>query len=233
MLKNYKFTPDSISPLYVIIASLFVCFLMIANISASRMVSLPWGIIVTGDIFLFPLTYIFGDILTEVYGFKRSRLVIWLGMAANVIMITYFTLLIEMPFPADFVANDAFRTVLGAVPIIVVGSVVAFFAGEFSNSATLSILKRWTKGKYLWLRTIGSTIIGQVFDTLTFMFIAFSFLPSDIFWQMVLVQYLFKVLYEIAVTPLTYLVIRKIKKVEQLDTIDYGVKYNPFSLKVK
>lgn len=233
MLKNYKFTPDSISPLYVIIAALFVCFLMIANISASRMVSLPWGIIVTGDIFLFPLTYIFGDILTEVYGFKRSRLVIWLGMAANVLMVTYFTLLIKMPFPADFVSNDAFRTVLGAVPIIVVGSIAAFFAGEFSNSATLSILKKWTGGKYLWLRTIGSTIIGQVFDTLTFMFIAFSFLPSDIFWQMVLVQYLFKVLYEIAVTPITYIVIKKIKKVEQLDTFDHGVKYNPFSLKVK
>lgn len=233
MLKNYKITPDNISPLYVIIAGLFVCFLMIANIAANRMVNLPFGIIVTGDIFLFPITYIFGDVLTEVYGFKRSRLVIWLGMIANLLMIGYFTLLIKMPFPSDFVANDAYKTVLGVTPIIVLASIAAFFAGEFANSSALSIIKKLTKGKFLWLRTIGSTIIGQIFDTLTFMFIAFSFLPSGIFWQMVLVQYLFKVIYEIVATPLTYMVIKKIKKVEQLDTYDYGVKYNPFSLKVK
>ena len=233
MLKNYRITPENISPLYVIIAALFVCFLMIANISANRMVELPWGIIVTGDIFLFPLTYIFGDILTEVYGFKRSRLVIWLGMIANIIMITYFSFLIKMPFPVDFVSNSAFQTVLGATSIIVIASIAAFFAGEFANSSALSIIKKVTKGKFLWLRTIGSTVLGQIFDTLTFMLIAFSFLPADIFWQMVIVQYLFKVIYEIAATPLTYMIIRKIKKVENLDTFDYGVKYNPFSLKIK
>lgn len=225
--------PENISPLYVTIAGLFVCFLMIANISASRMVELPWGIIVTGDIFLFPLTYIFGDILTEVYGFKRSRFVIWLGMAANILMVLYFYLLIRTPFPSDFVANDAFKTVLGSTPLIVLASIAAFFAGEFANSSSLSIIKKLTKGKFLWLRTIGSTIIGQIFDTLTFMLIAFSFLPAEIFWQMIIVQYLFKVGYEIVATPLTYMIIRKIKKVEQLDTFDYGVKYNPFSLKIK
>lgn len=233
MLKNYKLVPENISPLYVIIAALFVCFLMIANISANRMVELPWGIIVTGDIFLFPLTYIFGDVLTEVYGFKRSRLVIWLGMGANILMITYFSFLIKMPFPSDFVSNSAFQTVLGSTPIIVLASIAAFFAGEFANSAALSIIKKLTKGRFLWIRTIGSTIIGQIFDTLTFMLIAFSFLPAEIFWQMVIVQYLFKLIYEIAATPLTYAIIRKIKKVEQLDTFDYGVKYNPFSLKIK
>jgi len=233
MFKNYKVTPENISSLYVIIAGLFVCFLMIANIAANRMVSLPFGIIVTGDIFLFPLTYIFGDVLTEVYGFKRSRLVIWLGMLANLIMIGYFTLLIKTPFPSDFVANDAYRTVLGVTPIIVLASILAFFAGEFSNSASLSIIKKWTKGKFLWIRTIGSTIIGQIFDTLTFMFIAFNFLPKELFWQMVLAQYLFKVIYEILATPLTYMIVKRIKKVEQLDTFDYGVKYNPFSLKIK
>lgn len=225
--------PENISPLYVTIAGLFVCFLMIANISANRMVELPLGIIVTGDIFLFPLTYIFGDILTEVYGFKRSRFVIWLGMAANILMITYFSFLIKTPFPSDFVSNSAFQTVLGSTPIIVLASIAAFFAGEFANSSSLSIIKKLTKGKFLWIRTIGSTIIGQIFDTLTFMLIAFSFLPTEIFWQMVIVQYLFKLIYEIAATPLTYMIIRKIKKVENLDTFDYGVRYNPFSLKIK
>lgn len=233
MLKNYRIMPENISPLYVTIAGLFVCFLMIANISASRMVELPLGIIVTGDIFLFPLTYIFGDILTEVYGFKRSRFVIWLGMTANILMVLYFYLLIRTPFPSDFVLNDAFKTVLGSTPLVVLASIGAFFAGEFANSSSLSIIKKLTKGKFLWVRTIGSTIIGQIFDTLTFMLIAFSFLPAEIFWQMVIIQYLFKLIYEILATPLTYMIIKKIKKVENLDTFDYGVKYNPFSLKIK
>lgn len=229
--KKYQIYPTKISSLFVIIAVFFVCFLMIANIVAGRMITVG-GLILTGDIFLFPLTYIFGDILTEVYGFKRSRLVIWAGMAANLIMVAYFMFIINSPYPSDFVNNDAYRTVLGTTPLIVLASILAYFGGEFTNSSVLSIIKKWTKGKFLWIRTISSTIIGQIVDTLIFMTIAFSFLPPEVFWQMVLLQYLFKVVYEILATPLTYWVIRKIKKVEQLDTFDYGVKYNPFSIKL-
>lgn len=232
MNNNYKNYPDKISPLYLIISVFFVCFLMIANITSGRLVSVG-GLVVPGAVFLFPITYIFGDILTEVYGFKRSRLIIWLGMIANVLMALYFTFVVNAPAPGTFGGIEAYKTVLGTTPIFVLASILAFFGGEFSNSASLSIIKKWTKGKYLWVRTIGSTILGEIVDTLIFMSIAFSFLPHSVFWQMVIVQYLFKLIYEIAATPLTYMVIRKIKKVEQLDTFDYGEKYNPFSLKIK
>lgn len=231
MLKNYKITPENISPLYVTIAVFFVTFLLISNIVASRLVIIN-GFVLSGALFLFPLTYLFGDVLTEVYGFRRSRLIIWLGMGANIIMAAYFTFLVNTPYPSDFIANDAFRTVLSATPLVVLASILGYFGGEFTNSSSLSIIKKWTKGKYLWIRTIGSTILGEIVDTLVFMGIAFSFLPHDIFWQMVLVEYCFKVLVEIVFTPFTYWIIRKLKKAENLDTFDYGVKYNPFSLKI-
>ena len=220
-----------ISPLYVIMAGLFVCFLMISNIIVNRLVDIK-GIVITGDLFLFPITYIFADILTEVYGYERSRLIIWIGFAANAIMVLYFTFVINLPFPKDFVDNGAFKTVLGATPIVVIASLLAYFFGEFSNSIVLSLMKKWTKGKYLWTRTIGSTLVGQIADTLTFMTIVFHTLPLNIFIQLTLVQYVFKVGYEILATPLTYWVVAKIKKIEKIDVFDYGVTYNPFSLKI-
>lgn len=219
------------SSLYVIIAGLFVCFLMISNIIVNRLVDLK-GIEITGDLFLFPVTYVFGDILTEVYGYEKSRLIIWLGFATNAIMALYFTFVINLPFPKDFVDNAAFKTVLGTTPIVVIASLCAYFLGEFSNSTVLSVMKKWTKGKYLWTRTIGSTLVGQIADTLTFMTIVFHALPLNIFIQLTVVQYVFKVSYEVLATPFTYWIVAKIKKIEKIDTFDYGVTYNPFSLKI-
>lgn len=229
MEKNFKHYPDQISPLYVMIAVLFVCFLMISNIIVNRLVSFS-GIVLNGDLFLFSFTYIFGDILTEVYGFKRSRLVIWMGFLANIIMAAYFTLILQLPFPAEFTDNNAFKTVLSATPLIVLASITAYIVGEFSNSVTLSVLKKKTKGKYLWLRTIASTLIGQIGDTVTFMVIAFHWLPLPVLIQLIVVAYLFKVSYEILATPLTYVLIKRIKRYEKLDTYDYGESYNPFSV---
>ncbi len=187
-------------------------------------------IIVNGDFFLFPLTYIFGDILTEVYGFKRTRLIIWLGFLTNIIMAIYFYIVLRLPYPKDFVDNKAFITVLGSTPLIVFASISAYFLGEFSNSVTLSIMKKITKGKWLWTRTIGSTIIGQFADTGAFMLIAFHFLPFQVLIQIMAVQYIFKVGYEIFATPFTYLITNKVKEYERLNTFDYGIKYNPFSI---
>lgn len=231
MKLRYKLYPENISPLYVVLAGLFICFLIISNIIVNRLV-LFGGLVITGDLFLFPLTYIFGDILTEVYGFERTRLVVWLGFLTNIIMTLYFAMVLRLPYPSDFTDNNAFMTVLGATPIVVFASISAYFLGEFSNSVTLSFLKKKTSGKWLWTRTIGSTIVGQMADTLTFMGIVFHSLPFEIFFQLVTVQYFFKVGYEILATPLTYLVINKVKKYEGLDTYDYGVTYNPFSLKI-
>jgi queuosine precursor transporter len=226
---KYKIYPDKISPLYVVIAGLFICFLMISNIIVGRLVSIH-GIIVNGDFFLFPLTYIFGDILTEVYGFQRTRLVIWLGFLTNIIMAIYFSIVLKLPYPKEFSTNQAYAVVLGNTPIIVFASITAYFLGEFSNSITLSVMKKITKGKWLWTRTISSTLIGQLFDTVTFMLIAFNYLPRNTLIQIMLVAYSFKVGYEILATPITYFVIKKIKKLEHLDVFDYGVKYNPLTI---
>ncbi|HRN71048.1 MAG TPA: queuosine precursor transporter [Candidatus Woesebacteria bacterium] len=228
-LKQY---PTTISPTFVVIAGLFVCFLMMANIIVNRLVTFG-GLVFNGDLFLFPLTYIFGDILTEVYGFKRSRLVIWVGFAANIIMALYFSVVLRLPYPTEFTDNNAFMTVLGATPLIVTASLIAYFFGEYTNSATMSILKKKTEGKWLWMRTIGSTLVGQLVDTVLFMTIALHYLPPVVLLQIIAVNYSVKVAYEVFATPFTYVAINKLKKAEGVDTYDYGVKYNPFGLDVE
>ena len=232
-LIKFKPYPDKISPLYVILTVLFVACLMIANIVSGRLVQVG-SLTLTSAIFLFPITYIFGDILTEVYGFERSRLVIWLGIIANIIMSLYFWLIIKTPVPVFFEGAEAYKTVLGFTPLVVFASTLGFFAGEFANSSALSILKKVTHGKWLWTRTIGSTIVGEFVDTAIFISIAFAaVLTLGASIPMLIAQYIFKTLYEIVATPLTYFIVKKVKKAEELDTFDYGVKYNPFSLKIK
>jgi len=230
-MRKYHLSPQGISPLFVGITSFFVVFLMIANITANRLVNL-FGFTLSAAIFIFPITYIFGDILTEVYGYKRTRLVIWLGFAANIIMALYFNFIIKLPYPADITDNKAYITVLGSTPLIVFASMVGYFLGEFGNSMTLSVLKKMTKGKCLWSRTIGSTVVGQLLDTVVFMSIAFYSLPRPLLISLIITQYILKVLYEVIATPITYIVVAKIKKVERVDTYDYGVKYNPFSFDI-
>lgn len=220
----------SLSIPFLIITGFFISFLLITNVVAGRLVQLG-GMTLTADLFLFPLTYIFGDVLTEVYGFRKARLAIWLGFAANFIMALVFILVISLPSPSFWEHEAAYRTVLGFAPRIVLASLIAYFAGEFSNSVVLSRLKIATRGRWLWTRTIGSTLIGQGIDTTVFMSIAFVGLYStDIFMSMVLVQYGWKVAYEVLATPVTYAVIGYLKRSEGLDTYDYDVDYNPFRL---
>jgi uncharacterized integral membrane protein (TIGR00697 family) len=231
--REYKIYPDKISSLYVVLTVFFVACLMISNIISGRLVQIG-NFTLTSAIFIFPITYIFGDILTEVYGFERSRLVIWLGMFVNILMSSYFFFIIQTPTPVFFKNADAYRIVLGSTPLLVFASILGYFVGEFSNSTFLSIMKKVTKGKFLWIRTIGSTVVGEFVDTLIFISIAFiNILPINVLIQLIIIQYSFKTLYEIAATPLTYWIIAKIKKAECLDTFDYGIKYNPFSLKLK
>jgi uncharacterized integral membrane protein (TIGR00697 family) len=186
----------------------------------------------TADLFLFPITYLFGDVLTEVYGFKRARLTIWIGFAANLFMAAVFMIIVSLPSPSFWDQENAYRAVLGFAPRIVLASLIAYFAGEFTNSAILSRMKVLTAGKWLWTRTIGSTLAGEGVDTLVFMSIAFSGLYSArIFWGMVLVQYGWKVAYEVLATPLTYYVVNRLKRLEGIDTYDHNISYNPFALK--
>ena len=224
-----KKTRSSHSSLFVAITTLFVACLLVSNIVAGKLISFA-GTFLPAAVILFPLTYIMGDILTEVYGFARARMVIWLGFAANALMSLVFLIVVALPFPDFFQNQTAFATVLGFAPRIVVASLIAYWAGEFANSIVLSALKKTTKGRYLWIRTIGSTIVGQAVDTAFFITIAFAgTLPADVLLTLVLNQYLFKVVYEVVLTPVTYVVVRIFKKTEGIDTFDTGVRYNPFA----
>ncbi|HHW60800.1 MAG TPA: queuosine precursor transporter [Syntrophomonadaceae bacterium] len=226
-------TSPQISVPFMIITCLFVTCLLITNIVAGRLIYL-FGMNLTADLFLFPITYIFGDVLTEVYGFKKARLTIWLGFAANLLMSVFFMIIITLPYPEFWQHNNAYNTVLGFTPRLVAASLTAYFIGEFSNSIVLSKMKILTQGRHLWARTIGSTIVGQGLDTFVFMLIAFSGLYSwPIFFSMVLAQYLWKVGYEVLATPLTYLFVGWLKKKEGIDTFDKDVSYNPFQLGIR
>jgi len=219
-------------PLYPVLGGLFVAFLLISNVVAGKLIVVA-GLVLPAAVVLFPVTYIFGDVLTEVYGFKRSRLIIWTGFAANVLMALVFQLVVALPHPPFWTGQNAYATVLGMVPRIVVASLLAYLAGEFSNSIVLSKMKLLTQGRWLFTRTIGSTVVGEGVDTLIFITLSFyGLVPSSVLLQMMVAQYLWKVAYEVLATPLTYLVVGWVKRVDGLDTYDYGVRYNPFSLEV-
>ncbi|MBN1143877.1 MAG: queuosine precursor transporter [Bacteroidales bacterium] len=213
-----------------ILVALFVAVLLISNIASTKILTF-WKFTFDGGTLLFPLSYIFGDILTEVYGFRRSRRVIWLGFFCALLMSLVLFVVQSLPPAADWPHQQAFENLLGFIPRIVLASLIAYFMGEFSNSVTLSLLKIKTKGKFLWLRTIMSTIIGEGIDTMVFCMVAFyGVLPNNVLWAVILSNYIFKCSIEILFTPLTYLIVNKLKKKEKVDTYDYGVTYNPFKI---
>lgn len=215
-----------------ILVALFVAVLLISNIASTKILTL-WKFTFDGGTILFPLSYIFGDILTEVYGFKRSRRVIWLGFMSALLMSLIFFIVQILPPAADWSNQQAYERILGFVPRIVLASLLAYFAGEFSNSAILSRLKIFTHGKFLWTRTISSTIVGQGLDTIIFCIVAFyGTMPGSLLWAVIISNYIFKCSVEICFTPVTYAVVKLLKRRENIDTYDYGIRYNPFDLKV-
>ncbi|MCL5965018.1 MAG: queuosine precursor transporter, partial [Deinococcus sp.] len=187
-----------------------------------------------GGTFLFPLTYIFGDVLTEVYGYARSRRVIWFGLAMNLLAALIFGLVGLLPTEASSPTKGAFEAVLGFVPQIVLASLAAFFVGEFLNAFVLAKMKVATKGRWLWTRTLGSTLIGQGADTLTFTLLAFGIganaLPREVLWQIIGFNYLYKVGIEALLTPATYAVVGFLKRAEHEDYYDKDTNFNPFAL---
>ena len=213
-----------------VLVALFVAVLLISNIASTKILTI-WKFTFDGGTLLFPLSYIFGDILTEVYGFRRSRRVIWLGFFSALIMSLVLFVVQILPPARDWTNQKAYEAVLGFVPRIVAASLLAYFAGEFTNSMILSRLKILTKGRYLWTRTIGSTLIGEGFDTIIFCMVAFyGVLPASVFKAVLISNYIFKCAVEIIFTPLTYLIVRTLKRKEKTDVYDYGVKYNPFQV---
>ena len=226
-LNTNKISKTPLSLLFLIIGFIYVSCLITSNIISAKMISVL-GITLPAAVVLFPITYIIGDVMTEVYGYRKARIIIWSGFGCNLFAVLVFLLAIILPYPSFWTNQEAFASVLGTTPRILLASLTGYLFGEFSNSIVLSRLKVVTNGKRLWVRTIVSTIIGELLDSVIFITIAFAgTMDFKELLLMILFQYLFKVLYEILCTPLTYFVIRKVKKHENIDTYDVGVSYNP------
>ena len=227
----------------IILVALFITVLITSNILAVKLIhlgTLPFQFLGSDLVFLpaamivFPVSYIIGDVLTEVYGFRTARGVIWLGFGCNVLVVLLLWLGGLIPPEAVIRDNqDAYTAILGQLPWILLGSFAAYLVGEFSNSATLASLKFWTQGRFLWVRTIGSTIVGQGLDSFVFIFIAFGAggdLPVVVLFRLALFQWWAKIGYEALATPLTYAVVTYLKQKEQLDVYDAPRSLNPLGV---
>lgn len=214
-----------------VITGLFVGILILSNVLAAKMVSIG-PFIFDGGTLIFPLSYIFGDVLTEVYGYRESRKVIWTGMAMLLLMSLNIWIIGMLPADPAWTLQTDFNNVLMQVPRIAFGSIVAYFLGEWSNSVVLSRLKVLMQGKMLWARTIGSTLVGEFLDSVVFVAIAFTGLyPASVLVGMALSNYLFKTVIEVVFTPVTYGVVGFLKNREQTDVYDLGVRYNPLPVR--
>ncbi len=213
------------------ITGAFVAVLLISNVASSKIVSLgPFTF--DGGTLLFPLSYIFGDVLTEVYGYARSRKVIWIGFGSALAMAAVFAAVGALPPAGGWAHQQAFEKILGSTPRIVAASLLAYWSGEFSNSYTLAKMKLWTNGRFLWTRTIGSTIVGEFVDSTLFVFVAFAgTLPADLLIAVTISNYLFKTGVEVVFTPVTYRVVAWLKREEREDYYDRGTNFSPFRMK--
>ena len=217
----------TVSRLFMCIGIIFVTCLLLSNLIAGKMWAVTENITLPAAVILFPLTYIIGDVFTEVYGFKKARTIIWLGFACSFFAVLIYLITIVLPHPGYWENQDAYATVMGTTPRVAVASFAGYLFGEFSNSIILSKLKVATKGKNLWIRTILSTVVGEGLDSVIFIMISFwGTMDNSVVLQMILFQYLFKVAYEVIFTPVTYAVVKIIKNAEGIDTFDDGIKYN-------
>ncbi len=231
---NTRPTPDEPLPqrrfLYLdALTTAFVVILLVSNLIAQKVCQIgPFP--VSGAILLFPITYIFGDIFTEVYGYAASRRAIWLGFFGTALLYGVAATVIALPAAPGWPNQQAFATVFGIIPRILVASLISFWAGEFANSYTMARLKLLTRGRMLWTRTVGSTVVGQAVDTSLVIVLTFAgSVPFSTLPKMILVGYGLKVGYEVLATPLTYLVVNALKRAEHSDAFDDHVNFNPFA----
>ena len=209
--------------------TLFVVVLLVSNIVASKFFAIG-PLRVSDAQVLFPITYIFGDIFTEVYGYSASRRAIWYGFFASFILVAVAFIAVQIPPAPEYKDQAAFATIFKPVGRIVVASLLAYWCGEFANSFTLAKLKLLTKGKYLWTRTIGSTVVGQAVDTTVVMFAAFyGIRPLGVIFKLIVSGYIIKVVYETVMTPATYAIVNFLKRAEGVDYFDYETDFNPFA----
>ena len=222
--KNYKY--------YDFIMAAFCTVLLCSNLIGAAKVSQVYGKTFGSGVLFFPISYVFGDILTEVYGYARARRVVWAGFASILFAAFMSWVIVKMP-PAPLWPNQAaYETVFGATPRIVIASLVAFFCGEFANSYTLAKMKVLTQGRWLWMRTIGSTIVGEAVDSSVFYPLAFlGIWDSSVVLKVLVGNYILKVLWEVVMTPFTYKIVHFLKVRESEDYYDRKTNFTPFSLK--
>jgi hypothetical protein len=225
-------TPTKIYKYYDLLASIFIVVLVISNLLGQKICAFgPFR--VSGAQLLFPITYIFGDVFTEVYGYSASRRAIWLGFFANGLMAVIGMIVVVLPPAPDWPNQNAFETVFNFIPRLVTASLIAFWCGEFANSYVMAKMKIWTRGKLLWTRTIGSTVVGQAVDTFVLMIVAFGgSLNAKLIATLIISGYLAKVLYEVLATPFTYAIVNALKRAEGLDPFDTSTHFNPFIAKM-
>lgn len=212
---------------FVAVTAFFITSLLTANILIVKQFDV-FGLTLPAAIIIFPISYIFGDILTEVWGYRQARSVIWLGFFCNLLLVAAIWLGGLLPAAPVFEAQAAYDRILGSTPRFLIASFVAYLAGAFVNSYVLARMKVLTKGKWLWTRTIGSTMLGEGVDTIIVLTISFwGALPADVLLGMIMWHWLFKTVYESIATPVTYMIVNHLKKREKTDHFDIGTDFNP------
>ena len=221
---------------YHLVLAVFVTTLIVSNIIAVKVIAI-FGLILPAAVILFPVAYIIGDVLTEVYGYGQARQAIWIAFGCNLLAVAAIWIAGALPPASSWTvgalsgpeeAGQAFQAILGFTPRLLLASFIAYLTGEFVNAFILAKMKILTRGRYLWTRTIGSTLIGQGLDSLLFISIAFyGVLPSSVLVSAILAQWLVKSAYEVLATPLTYLVVNNLKRAESIDTFDTDTDFSP------
>ena len=206
----------SYSPLFILVTCLFIAALIAANIISVKLIAVGNWFVPAGVV-IFPLSYIFGDVLTEVYGYRAARRVIWLGFLCNLLVVLAIWVAGLWPSAPFWQDQQAYNTILGFTPRLLLASFLAYLVGEFANSVVLARLKIATAGRWLWMRTIGSTLVGEGLHSLIFITVAFAGLPNFDLPTAIITQWLIKVAYEVIATPLTYLVVGFLKRTEGMD----------------
>ena len=220
----------TVSVLFMFAGILFAICLLISNILATKIIMVgSWA--APAGVLIFPIAYIINDVIVEVWGYQKARLIIWSGFAVNLLAVLFFTLAIVVPAAPFWKNQDAFSTILGSTPRIIVASLLAYLIGSFLNAFVMSKVKVLMKGKDFSVRAILSTLVGEAADSMIFITIAFAGnLPSSVLLGMIVTQACIKTVYEIVILPFTIVVVKWVKKVEGVDSYDESISYNPFSI---